>query len=238
MNPRRVALHWRCRYAVLLGGIASCARCWLHIPLPLEMATSVWMRLAFCHTAQHADCWSHPACPAPQTMLDDLGKGLVRAGPGAAHACSAVCMLESSSQQAEVLLVAQDPVALPPPPSSPHCSPPTLSAPQGPVFVAFFIERLGRTGAFNLSTLGWVPCGLLLLGTGALAGVPGMAWDASQGSLVRTVGDGCCTTLRATMAGEQLNGGTCCCPCANFLTPWLALQPARWPEMNPPCSTA
>ncbi|KAI7844379.1 hypothetical protein COHA_002177 [Chlorella ohadii] len=35
----------------------------------------------------------------------------------------------------------------------------------GPVFVAFFIERLGRTGAFNLSTLGWVPCGLLLLGT-------------------------------------------------------------------------
>ena len=90
------------------------------------------------------------------------------------------------------------------------------------MFVAFFIERLGRTGAFNLSTLGWVPCGLLLLGTGALAGVPGMAWDASQGSLVGTVGDGCCTTLRAPLAGEQLNGGACCCPCVNSPTPWLA----------------
>ncbi|KAL4426059.1 hypothetical protein ABPG77_007855 [Micractinium sp. CCAP 211/92] len=35
----------------------------------------------------------------------------------------------------------------------------------GPVFVAFFIQRLGRTGAFNLSTAGWIPCGLLLMGT-------------------------------------------------------------------------
>lgn len=39
----------------------------------------------------------------------------------------------------------------------------------GPVFVAFFIQRLGRTGAFNLSTAGWIPCGLLLMGTGARA---------------------------------------------------------------------
>ena len=38
------------------------------------------------------------------------------------------------------------------------------------MFVAFFIERLGRVGAFNLSTGGWIPCGLLLLGTaGCLA---------------------------------------------------------------------
>lgn len=35
----------------------------------------------------------------------------------------------------------------------------------GPVFVAFFIQRLGRVGAFNVSTAGWIPCGLLLLGT-------------------------------------------------------------------------
>jgi len=34
------------------------------------------------------------------------------------------------------------------------------------VFVAFFIEKLGRRGAFNLSTAGWIPCGMLLLGTG------------------------------------------------------------------------
>jgi hypothetical protein len=34
------------------------------------------------------------------------------------------------------------------------------------VFVAFFIQQLGRTGAFNLSTAGWIPCGMLLLGTG------------------------------------------------------------------------
>lgn len=38
------------------------------------------------------------------------------------------------------------------------------------MFVAFFIERLGRVGAFNVSTAGWIPCGLLLLGTGALEG--------------------------------------------------------------------
>ncbi|KAI3438564.1 hypothetical protein D9Q98_000991 [Chlorella vulgaris] len=35
----------------------------------------------------------------------------------------------------------------------------------GPVFVAAFIEKLGRVGAFNISTAGWIPCGLLLLGT-------------------------------------------------------------------------
>ncbi|PSC76649.1 MFS family transporter: sugar [Micractinium conductrix] len=35
----------------------------------------------------------------------------------------------------------------------------------GPVFVSFFIQKLGRSGAFNLSTAGWIPCGLLLLGT-------------------------------------------------------------------------
>ena len=38
------------------------------------------------------------------------------------------------------------------------------------MFVSFFIQKLGRSGAFNLSTAGWIPCGLLLLGTGARAG--------------------------------------------------------------------
>ena len=57
--------------------------------------------------------------------------------------------------------------------------PDLVGAGLGPVFVAFFIERLGRVGAFNLSTAGWIPCGLLLLGTGGLAAVRSAAASGS-----------------------------------------------------------
>ena len=38
----------------------------------------------------------------------------------------------------------------------------------GPALVAVLITHLGRTAAFNYSAAGWIPCGLLLLGAGAL----------------------------------------------------------------------
>ena len=137
-----------------------------------------------------------------QTMLDDLGKGLVSAH-GLQGACCAmpVCMVamcmhasESRCGQHAGMLLLPTPTAcnadssigvcrsVHSAPRSSHPAPspsplPPSNAPQGPVFVAFFIERLGRTGAFNLSTLGWVPCGLLLLGTGA-PGLPGQCSGA------------------------------------------------------------
>jgi len=37
----------------------------------------------------------------------------------------------------------------------------------GPAIVAIIISHVGRTAAFNISIAGWVPCGLLLLGTAA-----------------------------------------------------------------------
>lgn len=60
-----------------------------------------------------------------------------------------------------------------------------LSVPAGlgPVFVAFFIQRLGRTGAFNLSTAGWIPCGLLLMGTGEHSCLPPRPKASSQTQL-------------------------------------------------------
>lgn len=35
----------------------------------------------------------------------------------------------------------------------------------GPALVAAIISRVGRTAAFNISSLGWIPCGFLLLGS-------------------------------------------------------------------------
>lgn len=125
---------------------------------------------------------------ALQTMLDDLGKGLVRADFGLTALLLCVgtghCLLRSDPLPLARWGVMRSlptlppckpspgvaaPPRFPPAPLAPHTAP-TFCPAQGPVFVAFFIERLGRTGAFNLSTLGWVPCGLLLLGTGALRG--------------------------------------------------------------------
>lgn len=68
------------------------------------------------------------------------------------------------------------------------------------MFVSFFIERLGRVGAFNLSTFGWVPCGALLLGTGEQrrhrCALPGLS---ATGCLCQ-----CCATSLSTLPLNRL----------------------------------
>lgn len=45
------------------------------------------------------------------------------------------------------------------------CPPFLLPTGLGPALVGAIIAHLGRTAAFNIAAAGWVPCGLLLMGT-------------------------------------------------------------------------
>ena len=98
---------------------------------------------------------SDPADPAVPFLLQPapISPGMLPELPGRRHQCTQPV---TDTQCIEAARETQC--------ASPSAHP---AAGAGPVLVAAIISNLGREAAFNISTAGWIPCGLLLMCTGA-----------------------------------------------------------------------